>query len=221
MTTQTRSSAKSAPKAATKPVAAKAAPKPAAAKAEAKPAEKTVEQQVETVADAATAAADDAKERVVVSIDQAEKVAEEAVKSAVETGDQITAATREQVEKANAALVKGYDEFAAIQKQGLDAWIKAGTVLAKGAEDLSKTCLALAQETAASNSEAAQAMLRAKSLEEIVELQSEFARKSFDRSVADGTKISELSLKIANEAFGPLQEQFNAAVEKAMKPLAA
>lgn len=221
MTTQTRNSTKSAPKAAAKPAAAKAAPKPAAAKAAAKPVEKTVEQQVETVADAATAAADDAKERVVVSIDQAEKVAEEAVKSAVETGDQITAATQAQVEKANAALVKGYDEFAEIQKQGLDAWIKAGTVLAKGAEDLSKTCLALAQETAASNSEAAQAMLRAKSLEEIVELQNEFARKAFDRSVADGTKISELSLKIANEAFGPLQEQFSVAVEKAMKPLAA
>ncbi|MBE9552989.1 MAG: TIGR01841 family phasin, partial [Proteobacteria bacterium] len=67
------------------------------------------------------------------------------------------------------------------------------------------------------NSEAAKALFSAKSFNEAVELQGEIARKSFDKSLSEGTKLSELSLKVANEAFQPIQQQFTAAVAKAGK----
>lgn len=147
----------------------------------------------------------------------APKAAEAAAKATAETYEQVVETTKVQVEKANEAVVKGYDEFAALQKDGVDALIKAGEIWAKGAEEFGKAYMALAQEAAEANSEAAKAILSAKSLKEVVDLQGEIARKSFDKSLSEGTKLSELSLKVANEAFQPIQQQFTAAVEKVGK----
>lgn len=145
------------------------------------------------------------------------KTAPKAVEAPVEVYEQVVETTKAQVEKANVAVVKGYDEFAALQKESVDALIKAGAIWAKGAEDFGKAYLALAQETAEANSDAAKALFSAKSFKEAVELQGEIARKSFDKSLSEGTKLSELSLKVANEAFEPIQQQLTAAVAKAGK----
>ena len=147
----------------------------------------------------------------------APKPAQAATKVTPETYEQVVETTRAQVEKANEAVVKGYDTFTAFQKDGVDALIKAGTIWAKGAEDLGKAYFAIAQENAEAGSEAAKALLSAKSLEEVVDLQGEIARKSFDKSLSEGVKLSELSLKVANEAFQPIQRQLTAAIETAVK----
>ena len=141
----------------------------------------------------------------------------EAFEQVVETTKEVVETTKEQVEKANVAVAKGYGEFAALQKDGMDALIKAGTIWAKGAEDLGKACFAVAKEAAEAGNEAAKALLSAKSLKEIVDLQNELARKSFDKSLSESVKLSELSMKVANDAFQPIQQQFTAAIEKAGK----
>lgn len=145
------------------------------------------------------------------------KAEPKAAEATVEVYEQVVETTKAQVEKTNEAVVKGYDEFAALQKEGVDALIKAGAIWAKGAEDFGKAYLALAQETAEANSDAAKALFSAKSLEEAVELQGKIARKSFDMSLSEGTKLSELSLKVANDAFQPIQQQLTAVVAKAGK----
>ncbi len=149
-------------------------------------------------------------ETTVEAYEQAVETTKAQVEKAVET-------SKAQVEKANEAAVKGYDEFTAMQKDGVDALIKASAIWAKSAEDLGKAYLALAQEAAAANSEAAMALLSVKSFKEAVELQSEIARKSFDKSLSESVKLSEMSLKVANDVFQPIQQQFTAAIEKVGK----
>ena len=152
---------------------------------------------------------------------KAAKATAESYEQVVETTkaqvEQAVETTKAQVEQANEAVAKGYDEFAVLQKDGVDALIKAGAIWAKAAEDFGKAYFALAQEAAEVNSEAAKAILSAKSLKEVVDLQGDFARKGFDKSLSEGAKLSELSLKVANEAFQPIQQQFTAAIEKAGK----
>ena len=145
----------------------------------------------------------------------ASKTAGAAVKATTETYEQVVETTKAQVEKASEAAVKGYDDFASLQKDGVDALIKASEIWAKGAEDLGKAYFAIANEAVEANSAAAKSLLSAKSLKEVVDLQGELARTSFDKSLSEGARLSELSLKVANEAFQPLQDQFTAAVEKA------
>ena len=61
----------------------------------------------------------------------------------------------------------------------------------------------------------------AKTFQEVVELQTEYSRKNFDSIVAESSKLTELSVDIANQAFEPLKSQVNQSVERLWKPLAA
>jgi len=149
------------------------------------------------------------------------KPIEEAVAAGKQTVEQAVAATKEQVEKASTAALKGYDEFAALNKETMDAYVKAGNVAAKGFETLGQEVYAFAQTQTEANVAAAKAMMTAKSLNELVEIQSDLARSQFDAYVAETTKVSEMSLKVANESVEPIQAQFNVVVEKMMKPVAA
>ncbi|MEQ8831723.1 MAG: phasin family protein [Alphaproteobacteria bacterium] len=149
------------------------------------------------------------------------KPIEEAVAAGKQTVEQAVAATKEQVEKASTAALKSYDEFATLNKDTVDAYVKAGNVFAKGFEDLGKTVFAFAQSQAETNVNAAKALMSAKTINDVVEIQSDLARTQFDAFVAEGTKVSEMSLKVANETVEPIQAQFNVVVEKMMKPVAA
>jgi len=129
--------------------------------------------------------------------------------------------TQEQVAKANSAFVKGYEDIQGFGKQNLDALVEAGTILAKGAEAISKQVLALTQNSMQSSVGAAKAMLGCKTLREAIDLQADFARSNFDALVAEGTKLGEMSFKVANDAIAPIQARVNVAVEKLAKPIAA
>lgn len=217
MSTQTKSknapkaeAAKTAPKAgeaksAPKVEAAKAAPNVQAAKAESKAEETKAAPKAEEARPAPK----------VEEVKAAPRVEEVAVKMTAESYEQVVTSTKAQVEKANEAVAKGYSDLASLQKESMDALVTASRIWAKGAEDIGKACIALAQETAEANSEAARAFLSAKSLKEIIDLQNELTRKNFDKSLNESARLSELSLKVANEAFQPLQKQFTAAFDKA------
>lgn len=208
MTTQTRTPKKTGPKAASK-TTAKSAPKVARKASPEVAAEVAAAPKAEAVA-----------EPKVVALAAVEEAAVEEA-AAVETSTLAAVATSAPAAAVEKPAAGNYDDLAAVQQDGVDAFVKAGEVFAKGAEELTRTCFGLCQDVATAQAEAVAAMLAAKSLEEFVGLQNELARKTFDRSIAEGTRISEMSLKIANEAFEPIQTQLTVAVEKAIKPLAA
>jgi len=135
--------------------------------------------------------------------------------------EQTVAATKEQVEKASAQLLKSYEEYSAFGKENVDALVKSGTIAVKGAEDINKELVAFAQASFDKSVATGRALLSAKSINEVVDLQNAYAKQSFDSMVSEATKLQELSVKVANEAFAPLTARMNALVEKFAKPLAA
>lgn len=149
------------------------------------------------------------------------KPMDDAVAAGKQSVEQAVAATKEQVEKVSSATLKSYDDFASYNKEAVDAYVKAGNVMSKGMEDLGKTMFAFAQSQAESNVSAAKAMMSAKTLNDLVEIQSDLARSQFDAFVAESTKVSEMSLKVSNEVVEPIKAQFTVVVEKMMKPMAA
>lgn len=130
-------------------------------------------------------------------------------------------ATKEQVEKASVNALKTYEDLSKFSKENLDAYVAAGTTVAKGFETISKAWVAFTQETFEAGAQVAKALLSAKTLREAVDVQTDFAKTTFDKLVAEGTKVSEISVKVANEAAEPLNARFNATIEKFLKPVAA
>jgi len=135
--------------------------------------------------------------------------------------EKIFGATRERVEKASQSAFKAVEDLQKLSKENLEAYVQASTIFAKGCEQFGKAWMSFTQESLEQSAAAAKALLGAKSVREAVDLQTEFAKTSFDKLVAESTKLSEQSVKTANEAFEPINARFTVAVEKMWKPLAA
>ena len=151
------------------------------------------------------------------AVEVGKKSVEQAMKASAESYEQAISMTKEQVDKASKAFFKTYDEVTALNKESIDAVVKANEVLTKGAEAVSSAYCEITQASAEAGVEATKAMLGAKTAKEFVEIQADFARTRFDNFFSESTRLSEMSVKVANEAFEPLQKQLNTSFEKAFK----
>lgn len=135
--------------------------------------------------------------------------------------EQTATAAKEQFDKATSKLLKSYEDLQAAGKANVEALVESSSIAAKGAEDLSREIVAYSQSALDKSITTGKAMLTAKSIQEVVELQKDFFKSSFDSMVAEATRIQELSVKVTNEALAPLSTRVNATVETLSKPLAA
>lgn len=150
------------------------------------------------------------------------KAKKAAARSVVEkTVDQAEAVATEQVENAAAVLFKGYDDIAALSQGNLEAVVKANTLLAKGAEAISKELMGYAQSSFEQAALAARALFGAKTLQDLIALNNDFAKTSVDNFLANSAKLSDMTVRVANEAIEPLSARVSVTIGKLAKPLAA
>lgn len=140
-----------------------------------------------------------------------------AMKMGSEAAEKAMAMSKERLEKA----VKSFDEANTFGKQTVEALVSAGQVTAKGLENLNAETLAFAKAQFESGVAASKTVIAAKTLPELIEAQTVAFRGLFEGGVAQGTKMSEMASRIAQDAFAPINAQFQAAAEKFAKPLAA
>jgi phasin family protein len=130
-------------------------------------------------------------------------------------------AMKEQVENSGQAFFKAYGDLTAFGQANAEALFRSGSIVAKGAEEMGKEVIAFTQASLESGVATGKAMMSVKTLRELVDLQTEYARNSFGGMVAESTRLSEMSVKVANEALEPIGARVNAAVEKFGKPVSA
>jgi phasin family protein len=123
--------------------------------------------------------------------------------------------------KTAGSAFKGYDEVASVGKDNLDALMNSGNVLAKGFENIAKSWMAFNQKAIESGMGAAKEVFAAKNLKDLVEWQGQYVRQSFDALFDETARLSEIGVKTAQEAFAPISERFNVAVETMLKQPAA
>lgn len=127
------------------------------------------------------------------------------------------AMTKENVD----SVVKGYADLAAWNKGNVEAAVAASNVATKGFEVLSAEFLAFTKTQMEESVAQAKKVFGAKTLKEVMDLQSEFAKTAFDTAIGKTAKLSDLAVKTANQAYEPLQARVTVAVEKFVKPMAA
>ena len=115
----------------------------------------------------------------------------------------------------------GYEDFAAAAKENMDAALKSSQLFAKGAEAINAQMLAVAREAMEENLKASKAVLACKTPEALFELQNEIARTNYEKAIAETKKLTEMSVKVAEEASAPINARVNANVEVITKNLAA
>jgi phasin family protein len=112
---------------------------------------------------------------------------------------------------------KGMEEATAYSKQNLDAVLETSNLLAQGCQEISNAWMGFAQQSLQTSVNAAKELMGCKSLQEAMELQTTYARSFFEDAVNEGSRLSEMSARVANEAFEPVRGTINTAMEKVFK----
>ena len=127
----------------------------------------------------------------------------------------------EQMTKGAESIFKAAEEAADFGRGNVEALTKAAQTWASGSQDLARQYMALAQGLTDHALEGAKALSGVKSVNEAAELQAKFAKAALEKVVAEGTKLQEASVKLAESAFAPVNARMTVAMEKLAKPLAA
>ena len=109
---------------------------------------------------------------------------------------------------------KAAEQLAEIAKANVEALTEAGRIAATGARNIGQNALASGREGIEQASAAVKTLAEAKSPTEFFQLQSELARASFDRAVAEGSKLTEQLVKLAGEAVQPLSTRASLNAER-------
>ena len=94
------------------------------------------------------------------------------------------------------------------------AMMRSGALLAEGLEGIGRAWIGVAQATMHDGAATARAIIGAKSPQQVLELQANYARATLDRLVAESGKLPALSVGVANRAIEPIQSQLAAAVDR-------
>jgi phasin family protein len=108
-------------------------------------------------------------------------------------------------------LGEDYVEFA---KGNVEAMIASSKVAAKAGEALSQEAAEYGKKHFEAATAAFKSFASVKSPTELFQLQSEFAKASFDSMVAEASRVSESLMKVAGEVAQPLSNRYALAAEK-------
>jgi len=137
--------------------------------------------------------------------------AAETVKNTVE---QFTTAGNAAFKDAIEKSLAGLNEANAHSKKNLEAVIASVTAATKGAEALGAQATAYSKKAVEANVAAAKSLSSAKSIQEVVELQTSFAKSALETYMAEIAKMGEIVSASMKDSMKPLNERVTAAVEK-------
>ena len=155
------------------------------------------------------------------SAETVKKTIEQATSTAKVQGEQFKAQAEQFQAKGTQALRDGMEkttaslsELSAQSKQNLEALTASATAAQKGAEALSAQALSYGKTSWENGVAAAQTISQARSIQELIELQTNFAKSAMETYLSEVTKMTETLTGSVKDSFKPINERVTASVEK-------
>lgn len=109
--------------------------------------------------------------------------------------------------------VAGLTELNAQGKKNLEAMVESASAAQRGAEALSQQALAFGKKSWEDNLAAAQSIAAARSVQELIELQTSWAKSASEAYLAQMTRMTETLTASVKDSFKPINERVSASVE--------
>ena len=129
------------------------------------------------------------------------------------TADKIANVGNEALHDAMEKGMSGLNDMTAHSRKNLEAVIASVTAAAKGAEALSSDTLAFSKAAMERQTAAVQSMASVRSLQDLVEVQTDLAKTHAEAYVAQMSKTTALMTSLFRDAFQPFNARMTAAVE--------
>jgi len=102
-------------------------------------------------------------------------------------------------------MTQTYEDFAKYGKEFADTGLKSFASLTKGAQAIATEAGEYTKKSFEAGSAAFEKLFSAKSIEKAVEIQTDYAKQSYESFVAEASKIGNLYAKLAKEAYKPFE----------------
>ena len=133
--------------------------------------------------------------------------------AAAETFEALTSFSPDSFKDGYEKMAKGMSTWADFQKGSLEAFMASAGVFAKGFEKAASTQAGFVKEQFEESVATAKAAAASKSVQEAIELQSEFVRTAFEKNLGHVTSLADHWTSVAKEASDPLAKRYGEFVE--------
>jgi phasin family protein len=116
---------------------------------------------------------------------------------------------KENVEKA----MKTAEEALAFNQGNMEALVKATQIYAAGFQDISKHIAAASKVSLEESMAFTKSLMGVKSVKEAVDLQTGFAKSSIEKAMTESNKLTDATVKLAEQAIAPLTARMTLAAE--------
>ena len=144
------------------------------------------------------------------AVTQLNTQAETALSNGKAAMEQVTAKSKEAVE----ASLKSMDEMTEMTRANVDALMISAKAATTGVEQLMAHLTEASKKSFEETSAMVKTLASAKTPNDLMQLQSEFAKTQFDEAVAQYSKMTEMMVKLAGEVMEPMQNQMALATDK-------
>jgi phasin family protein len=110
--------------------------------------------------------------------------------------------------------MKTAEEFVTFGQGNIEAVMKSSQIWMTGLQDMSKAFAATAQAQMEETVSTMKTLAGLRSIKDAIDLQTSFARTSFEKALSETGKITEHSLKLAEQTLAPITARVTFAVEK-------
>jgi phasin family protein len=107
-------------------------------------------------------------------------------------------------------MIKSFDEFQTIGKDGIEAYVASATALTKGFQTIAQETADFTRKSFEKSTAAFERAAATKSFAKALEVQQGYAKEAYEAFVAQLTKMGELYVATAQEAYKPLEASLKA-----------
>lgn len=134
-------------------------------------------------------------------------------KAATKQVEEFTAEAKKSMEEGVEKMTKSAEDAMAFGQESMEAMVASGKIFAKATEEMNAEMIAFSKKSYEDVMAASKDISAAKSVTELFEKQTAFAKSAFENFVSESTKMNDLYAAAAKDAFAPLNERFTAAAE--------
>ncbi len=103
-------------------------------------------------------------------------------------------------------MMKNFEDMQKTSQQAMDATAKSFAEMNKGMQTLASEFTGYTQKSFEDGAAVMEKMMGVRSIEQALEIQSSFARKSYDGAVAQAAKVGEIYAEMSRDALKPVEK---------------